>query len=67
MLIVQQPFSWEHILTARLPPPVTEWEPPAWSIRQSLNPAFPMENGNLIPDSLHQLQDCTLGGLPWKV
>lgn len=33
---------------------------PAWSIRQRLNPAFPLGNCTLIPDSLHQLQECTL-------
>lgn len=33
---------------------------------QSLNPAFPLENCILIPDSLHQLQDCTLGGFLGK-
>lgn len=66
MLIVQAVFfSWEHI--------------PSWnsstcdrmgatarSIRQSLNPAFPLENCTLIPDSLHQLQDCTLEGFLGK-
>lgn len=38
----------------------------ARSIRQSLNPAFPLENCTLIPDSFHQLQDCTLEGFLGK-
>lgn len=39
---------------------------PGMEYQQSLNPAFPLENCTWIPDSLPQLQVCTLQGFPGK-